>query len=85
MAGSESITVEQALVQLKEMFPLHHGTTWRDFEIRARVYAGDRQPFEIVGFAIDGVGRRWRDYSWEGPTLTDCMEQVRKWREEQHG
>ena len=78
---TDELTVEQALRELREMFPLQHDKQWRDFEIRARIYQSHWPPFGIVSFAIDGTGRRWRDQWWEGKSLHDCMAQVRAWRE----
>lgn len=79
--AAQDITVEEALKELREMFPMSLSSDWHDFEICARVYFGEWEPFLIVHFAVDGCGRRWRDYSWEGKTITDCMAQVRQWGE----
>lgn len=81
--GSSGDSVTAALAELREMFPNTIGASWHDFEIRSRVYFGGWEPFEIVHFAVDGCARQWRDYSWAGKTISECMAQVRQWKADQ--
>lgn len=62
-------TVEEALNELREMFPDDV-----DYEIR---FGNWLVPVQVL------LWREMNSRTFSGPTLNDCMAQVRKWYKEQ--
>lgn len=72
-----SITVESCLAELREMFPdkvifLKDEIEW---------WADDIQPCRATVIGIDYPPSKGRQFT--GDTLSDCMAQVRRWKESQ--
>jgi len=73
------ITVEEALAQLREMFPgkavfLKDEVEW---------WEEDKTPCRAVVIGIDYPPSNQKTFTDD--TLTDCMAQIRKWKEENNG
>ena len=62
-------TVEEALKELREMFPPPMGS----FQVSLYVQGGEDQ-WRVSGRALPYIG---------GSTIGECMAQVRKWKQEQ--
>jgi len=76
------ITVEQALAELREMFPVTKERTWM-IEVGIQDLASDF----FVGRSIQRyvVSLREGDHVFYGESLADCLAQVRQWKESRHG
>lgn len=75
-------TIEQALAELREMFP-DKGNKWQFISIRRQEFIDTYMPHAPKRRVEIHIGNGKSPPSCETETLTEAMAQVRKWHSEQ--
>lgn len=77
-----TITVEEALAELREMFP----RCWVYVSLHQDGVLGPKQKLDIVSYVeIQADNKQGVVYNDTAPTLADGMAQVRAWKQENRG